>query len=96
MRTVFIPVALTPVVAVALMLGGCSREDQAQARQDTRKAEQKIREGAKVAGREIKKDLHAADEQLKASMEKGKEAAQHAGKELRKELNTDGADKQKR
>jgi major membrane immunogen (membrane-anchored lipoprotein) len=87
---------LTPIVAAALMLAGCSREDQAQARQDTHKAEQKIREGAKEAGREIKQDLHKADVQLKASMEKGKVAAQHAGKELRKELSSDDADKQKR
>jgi hypothetical protein len=91
MRTVILP-----ILAAALILGGCSREDQAQARQDTHKAEQKIREGAKEAGSEIKKDLHKADEQLKISMEKGKEAAQHAGKELRKELNSDEPDRQKR
>ena len=83
------------IAAITLAFAGCSPQEKEQARQDARKAEQKIRDGAKVAGREIKKDLHAADEQLKDSMEKGKAAAQRAAKELRKEINESDTDKKR-
>ena len=87
-RTLFLP-----LVACIALLTSCSPQDKEQARRDTRKAEQKIREGARSAGREIKKDLRVADNQLQDSLEKGRAAAQHAGRKLRKELSDDDADR---
>ena len=86
---------LVPIAAL-LSLAACSPQDQQQAREDTHKAEAKIREGAQDAGREIKKDLKVADQQLKESMEKGKEAARHAATEVRKELNARDSDTERR
>jgi DNA uptake protein ComE-like DNA-binding protein len=72
---------LAITIAGLLMLAcGCSQQDTEKTRQEAADATQKIKEGSKVAGVELKKDLKEAAKQTKATAEGIREGMQRPDK----------------
>jgi competence protein ComEA len=69
MRLIF----LAALCALSLLLPGCAKQDTEKTKQEAAQATQQIKEGAKVAAVELKKDTKEAVKQTKAAAEGVKE-----------------------
>ena len=82
MNTPFLKLMPTAVLAVAMAVVGCSKQDQANVKTATDDAVSQVKKGAKEVGAEASKGMTQAKQAVTATAQEAKESAKVAGDKI--------------